>query len=141
MPFDRKRYPKEWPEIIKRIKERDGNKCKWCKVPNGAVGYRDDMGAFWVLYQNKDEIDHRADSLAADGIKLITIVLTVAHLGVDKPDGSPGDKHDKMDCREENLAALCQRCHLNYDRDEHALNSAKTRRQKKIKAGQMVLLD
>ena len=39
-------------------------------------------------------------------------VLTVAHLGVPKPDGTPGDKHDKTDVRDENLAALCPRCHI-----------------------------
>lgn len=46
------------------------------------------------------------------------VVLTVAHLGIDYPDGRPGDKTDKSDCRPENLAALCQRCHLNFDRNE-----------------------
>jgi hypothetical protein len=29
---------------------------------------------------------------------------------------------------------------LNFDRDEHKINSAKTRRQRKIKNGQMELL-
>lgn len=141
MPVDKNRYPADWKEIADRIRQRDGNKCKWCGVPNGVIGYRDEAGAFWIMYQSKEEIDHQADALAEDGLKLITIVLTVAHLGVARPDGTPGDKHDKMDCREENLAALCQKCHLNYDRDEHTLNAAKTRRQKKIKAGQMVLMD
>lgn len=42
-----------------------------------------------------------------------------------------------MDCRPENLKAMCQRCHLSFDRDEHALNAAKTRRRKKIEAGQL----
>lgn len=46
-------------------------------------------------------------------------MLTVAHLGADRDDGTPGDKHDKADCREVNLAALCQRCHLNFDRKDH----------------------
>jgi hypothetical protein len=31
-------------------------------------------------------------------------VLTVAHLN-----------HDPQDCRDENLKAFCQRCHLRYD--------------------------
>lgn len=33
------------------------------------------------------------------------VILTVAHLN-----------HTPEDCRDENLAALCQRCHLTYDR-------------------------
>jgi hypothetical protein len=42
-------------------------------------------------------------------------VLTVAHLN-----------HDPQDNRDENLKAMCQRCHLRYDRDLHAENRAKT---------------
>lgn len=37
------------------------------------------------------------------------VVLTVAHLN-----------HEKHDVRGENLAALCQRCHLGYDAKMHA---------------------
>jgi len=65
--------------------------------------------------------------------------LTVAHLGAPRPDGTPGDKHDKTDVRDENLAALCQRCHLNFDRDEHKQNAARTRRKKIIASGQLEL--
>lgn len=68
------------------------------------------------------------------------MILTVAHLGVPYPDGTPGNPHDKMDVRDENLAALCQRCHLNYDRVEHMLNAAYTRWQKKIEAGQLYFI-
>lgn len=68
-------------------------------------------------------------------------MLTVAHLGTVKPDGTPGDKHDKMDCRDENLAALCQRCHLRYDLDEHKANAAITRRNKKLAAGQLAMFE
>jgi 5-methylcytosine-specific restriction endonuclease McrA len=37
------------------------------------------------------------------------IVLTVAHLD-----------HQPENVRDDNLRALCQRCHLRYDRHEHA---------------------
>lgn len=43
------------------------------------------------------------------------VVLTVAHLN-----------HEKLDNREVNLAALCQRCHLNHDREQHELNRRRT---------------
>jgi len=39
------------------------------------------------------------------------VVLTVAHID-----------HDKTNNRFTNLAALCQRCHLNHDRHQHAYN-------------------
>lgn len=44
------------------------------------------------------------------------------------------------DCRDENLAALCQRCHLNFDRDEHKARAAETRRRKRETAGQLGLI-
>lgn len=39
------------------------------------------------------------------------VVLTVAHID-----------HDKSNNRFSNLAALCQRCHLNHDRHQHNLS-------------------
>ena len=71
--------------------------------------------------------------------------MTVAHLGTLHSDGTPGDKHDKMDVRDENLAALCQRCHLLFDIDEHVGNARKTRNEKKRAAnresGQLELFE
>lgn len=111
MPFQKDRYPKNWPEISLAIRNREGWRCAWCGARNG-------------------------EPHPSTGSK---VVLTVAHLGVDWPDGTPGDKHDKLDCRPENLAALCQRCHLNYDRHDHMVNAAKNRRQRKIEQGQLEL--
>lgn len=100
MPVDWKRYPKEWKEISKRIRfERAGNQCEWCGAKNHEP--HPDTGSM--------------------------VVLTVAHLGVDYLDGRKGDKHDKHDVREENLAALCQRCHLRYDIQEHVQNRRRNR--------------
>lgn len=141
MPMDRSKYPDDWEAISARIREREGNRCKWCGVANGAIGYRLLSGEFVKIANSADEVGLEADALALDGYNVIRIVLTVAHLGVAKPDGTPGDKHDKMDVRDENLAALCQKCHLNYDRDDHVRNAAETRRRRRIDGGQMVLID
>lgn len=46
------------------------------------------------------------------------VILTVAHLD-----------HTPEHCDPCNLAAMCQRCHLAYDRDHHAENRARRRRQ------------
>jgi hypothetical protein len=48
------------------------------------------------------------------------VVLTVAHLN-----------HTPEDCRDENLKAMCQRCHLRYDHDHHQRNAYATRRKGK----------
>lgn len=137
--MDHSRYPTNWKAISKRIRERDGNRCAWCGVANGAVGYREPDGRFVQLAASKEQAGMDVEYAALDGVKVITIVLTVAHLGVPHPDGTPGNKHDKHDCRDENLAALCQKCHLCYDRDEHAANAAETRRRKQIETGQTEL--
>lgn len=50
------------------------------------------------------------------------VVLTIAHLDHDAENWSVPD---------ERLAALCQRCHLNYDRPQHLRKAAITRRRKK----------
>lgn len=112
MPMDMRRYPATWKAISLRIREREGWWCKWCGAENGKPNPR--TGS--------------------------TVVLTVAHLGTAHADGAPGDKHDKLDVRDENLAALCQACHLHFDIEEHMQNAARTRRQRKIEAGQMELL-
>jgi hypothetical protein len=44
------------------------------------------------------------------------VVLTVAHLN-----------HDPADCRDENLKAMCNRCHLRYDTALHVRHAATTR--------------
>lgn len=98
------RYPKDWKAISFQIRsERAKWRCEWCGAEDGKP--HPDTGS--------------------------NVVLTVAHLGVPHPDGRPGDRHDKSDCRLENLAALCQRCHLNYDRADHMAKAAATRARRK----------
>jgi 5-methylcytosine-specific restriction endonuclease McrA len=46
----------------------------------------------------------------------VKIVLTVAHLN-----------HDITDNRPENLRALCQRCHLTHDKEQHAQTRRRNR--------------
>jgi 5-methylcytosine-specific restriction endonuclease McrA len=54
------------------------------------------------------------------------VILTVAHLD-----------HDTTHNTRDNLRALCQRCHLRYDRHLHAQHAAETRRRRKVDAGQL----
>lgn len=148
MPVDWKRYParKEWLAIRASIQERAGNKCEWCGVPNGAVGYREKNGDFVQLAESKESVGMAVETASVvDGRKIVVVCCTTAHLGTVKADGTPGDKHDKLDNRPENLAFLCNRCHLRFDADEHAENAARTRSAKKSKAaleaGQMELIE
>lgn len=56
------------------------------------------------------------------------VVLSVAHLN-----------HNTYDNRLENLRALCQRCHNNWDITYRKLNRAKTRIRRQLEAGQLEL--
>lgn len=118
MPVDYKRYPKNWTAISERIRERSGGQCE-CQ---GECGLH-------CTHPGPRRCVERNGTPAkwARG----KIVLTVAHLGTKHADGSPGDPHDKMDVRDENLKAMCQRCHLRYDIVEHIRNSKRTRERKK----------
>jgi 5-methylcytosine-specific restriction endonuclease McrA len=56
------------------------------------------------------------------------VVLTIAHL-----DHQPEHNAD------ENLRAMCQGCHLHYDREHHARTRAATTRRARQDAGQLEL--
>ena len=104
MPMDRSRYPKDWEAISRRVRfERAGGKCEQCGAVNG-------------------------EPHPLTGSR---VVLTVHHIGAPHPDGTPGDPHDKMDVRDENLIALCQRCHLLADLPIHMANAKATRQRKR----------
>lgn len=57
------------------------------------------------------------------------VVLTTAHLD-----------HTPEHCAPANLVAMCQGCHLHYDREHHALTAAATRRAAVEAAGQLAIL-
>lgn len=126
MPIDYRDYPENWKtEVVPRIRARAGNMCEWCGAINGSYIIRlpktKDLEGY-VYVTGPEDICH--------GITPTLVVLTTAHLGVPKPDGSPGDKHDKHDARDENLAYLCQGCHLGYDLPDHIRH----RKENRIKA-------
>lgn len=56
------------------------------------------------------------------------VVLTVAHLD-----------HTPEHCEDGNLAAMCQGCHLHYDREHHAQTRARTAAEAHAAAGQGLL--
>lgn len=84
---ERGRYPKNWAEISRAVREKAIWKCEWCQAEHGKPH-------------------------PVTGSK---VVLTVAHLD-----------HTPENCTDDNLRALCQRCHLAYDAGHHA----KTRRSR-----------
>ena len=105
MPIKKELYPANWPEISTATRDRAGNKCESCGVPNHALGVRDRFGAWHDLSEFLDPETINQYLFYTWPVKLIKIILTVAHLNQNPADNRP-----------ENLKCLCQRCHLNHDR-------------------------
>ena len=112
-PHLKRHYGIEWRTVTRpRILERAGNCCEHCGVPNhrqiarGDAGTWRDTGTGW---------QPRPPAKGAR-VRTVYIVLTIAHLN-----------HVSGDDRDENLAALCQWCHLHLD----ALHHAETRKIRK----------
>ncbi len=134
MPCDYSKYPPNWKsEIRPAALERAGNKCEICGAENGEYGYRDKRGVWWAsqhiddilhnsgrdLFEAGEWLDHCWDRFG-NPTKPTKIVLTIAHFY----------NPDPMDCRPENLKALCQRCHLHHDKEQHQTNARRTRERK-----------
>jgi hypothetical protein len=115
-PENKGRYPRDWKAISLRIREREGQCCKFCKAPNYELIYRPDKTSQWVLWPEGME----SEALSMDGYKPVKVILTVAHLN-----------HQPEDCSDDNLAALCQKCHLNYDALHHKANARQTLNNKR----------
>jgi len=133
-PENAARYPVDWKQIRDRAVARAGNRCQECGVFNHAWGWRDRAGVFNEVSKRtmrdtwpRDERFSRKPPFeirTVDGVlKVIEIVLTVAHLD-----------HTPENCAEENLRALCQRCHLAYDLPHHLQTAYATRRAGKAVA-------
>lgn len=135
MPVDWSKYSPFWKTIRAHILERDGNRCKFCGVPNGATILRSSIDpAKYIWYDEANDVHCYPDG---EWIKLseipeeyeitrqgeirlyTTVVLTVAHLD-----------HTTTNDADDNLAALCQRCHLIHDKDQRITQAAYTRRIK-----------
>lgn len=153
MPMDKKRYPPDWDSVSWRIRfVRARGLCEECGVPHGATIKRSAVNPAYYLELGADDcwytpggdivrISEFPEEFA--GSKVVKVFLTTHHIGVPKPDGSPGSPHDKMDCRDENLMALCQRCHFIADLPIHIVGARVSRirnkRLRKLEAGQKEL--
>ncbi|MCO5250759.1 MAG: hypothetical protein M9949_04970 [Candidatus Kapabacteria bacterium] len=115
MPIDYKEYHPKWKLISRLIRfKRAGNRCEWCGRTNGQIIDKE-TGKYPI--HSKWEKFHRILYNPHSGFTynsllkhfgFTKIVLTVAHVD-----------QDKSNNRFSNLAALCQRCHLNHDRKHH----------------------
>lgn len=131
-PENRGRYPKDWPAIRARILRRADHRCEFCGVHNAALGGRLKgkwlkalpLGERWLglEWPTPGTTAWCSDGEVSDRLRIIRIVLTIAHLD-----------HTPENCKDDNLKALCQKCHLTYDAEMHAQNARVTRRAGKAR--------
>ncbi|MGE5712954.1 MAG: hypothetical protein ACM32F_03690 [Betaproteobacteria bacterium] len=114
-------YPTEWPSLSRAIRfERAGGRCERCGRPH-RFRIRQLGDGRWYDAGHNDWRNDRGDEApwpdivdyATVGLK--QIILAAAHLD-----------HDPTNSSEENLEALCQRCHLAHDRPHHRRRFAVT---------------
>lgn len=120
MPCDYSKYPDNWlTEIRPLILMRAQDCCENCGVPNGVIVMRGitNPARYEIVGTDRSQLedwqrdyDYFKDAMIEDGLlRPIRIILTIVHLD-----------HDTTHNHPENLAALCQRCHLRHDARSHA---------------------
>jgi len=109
--MDRKLYPPEWDAISRSIRERAEGRCE-C---TGECGHDHTAEPFSQERPRCGSANGHANPVTGR-----TVILTVAHLD-----------HTPANCDPDNLRAMCQRCHLSYDRPRHLAKQAANRRARK----------
>lgn len=106
-PENRLRYPRDWREISYRVR---AFRARWQCECDGRCG----SATCLALAGRVPRCPARHDE--PHPVTGSRVVLTVAHLD-----------HTPEHCDPSNLAAMCQACHLAYDREHHARTAAATR--------------
>lgn len=118
-PENRDRYPADWPAISWTI--------RWIRAL-GRCECRGECADVATWHGAEPHARCGAINGRVNPRTGATVVLTTAHL-----DHTPENVHPA------NLRAMCQACHLRYDRDHHAETRCATRERELVAAGVMPL--
>jgi hypothetical protein len=107
-------YPIDWPQLSAVIRfRRAGGRCEGCGRPHlhRIVCLSD--GRWWdaeagAWRDGRGRLRRRPAVDLLRQVRTTRVVLAAAHRN-----------HDTSDNTDDNLAALCQRCHMLHDRPEH----------------------
>ena len=121
-------YPIDWPQLSAMIRfERAKGRCESCGRPHGREVLHLGDGRWWdederTWRNGRGRALPRLARRVGDDVafRTTTVVLAAAHLD-----------HDPTNNRLRNLKALCQRCHMLHDRDEHRRRRWLTLRMRK----------
>jgi hypothetical protein len=120
-------YPIDWRELSTVIRfERAKSRCEHCGRPHGRVVVHLGDGRWWdaerAVWRNGDGRNLRREGrrIRFGELRSTRVYLATAHLD-----------HDPTNNRSRNLKALCQRCHMLHDREEHRRRRWLTLRMRK----------
>lgn len=117
-PENLARYPHDWPAISWTI--------RWIRAL-GRCECRGECGR----YHEWDPIGRCVNRNESPAVLTgSTVVLTVAHLD-----------HTPENCHPANLRAMCQGCHLRYDREHHAETRRTTLAARRVQRGEVALFE
>lgn len=112
----------EWLAIRARILQRARGRCEKCRVRNYALGGRRADGTFLKAHAKGEKLLRLEYPQPGETwwcgprkgvlLRIIRIVLTIAHLDFDETNNA-----------DENLKALCQRCHNLHDLPQRRANA------------------
>ena len=118
-PEHRALYPDDWPQLSASIRfGRAKGRCEGCGRPHGKVILCVGHGRWFDRQENAWRDGHGVQVARPHKpyrLRWTLVRLAACHLDHDPSNNDP-----------ENLAAWCQRCHLEHDRPEHRRRAAIT---------------
>lgn len=107
-------YPIDWPLISREIRfVRAKGRCERCGRPHGSKISQLEDGRWYDEERNSWRNDGGEDAAWPDAVEFSRAVSKLIRLSAAHLD------HDPSNSKLANLQALCQRCHLAHDRQEH----------------------
>ena len=124
-PEHRWLYPIDWRELSRAIRfGRAKGRCEGCGRPHGLEVRHLGDGRWWdearSAWRTGDGRILRGRPAPGPYAPVTRVILAAAHLDHDPTNNRPG-----------NLKALCQRCHILHDREEHGRRRRLTYRMRK----------
>lgn len=115
-PQHRWLYPLDWKQLSALVRfERAKGRCEHCQRPHGRLVHHLGDGRWWdedlgAWRNGRGRVLARPAGFSVDvpGLRATRVFLAAAHLD-----------HDPTNNQLRNLKALCQRCHMLQDREEH----------------------
>ncbi len=108
-------YPIDWPQLSAVIRfGRAKGRCEGCRRPHGRIVCHLGDGRWWDAERGAWR-DGQGRVARVTGIEDVLPVVATTRVIL----ATAHRDHDPTNNRPRNLMALCQRCHLMHDRQEH----------------------